>query len=295
MASLPRVALVLLGIAYLLRADSSFDNDITAGLSIPDDYDESKEENTEGDDEKFTTIAKNLVHEVTAIVGQLTTLLCNFEDPGNRTVSWIRKKDLQILTSMYITYTSDVRFKIITNISYTPAQENSSIWNLQIENVQPRDEGIYECQLSTEPKIHKAIYLKILDVQAKILGPEEVYVKKGSTISLTCIVNAQDIAPSNVTWWHAGFIIDFDSPRGGVSLETEKAKGGTTSKLLITRASLNDSGNYTCVSSKAAPASVIVHVLNGEHPAAMQHGGGNKLILRTFSISFTLILTTLVR
>lgn len=52
--------------------------------------------------------------------------------------------------------------------------------------------------------------------------------------------------------------------RGGVSLETEKAKGGTTSKLLITRASLNDSGNYTCVSSKAAPASVIVHVLNGK-------------------------------
>ncbi|XP_051161615.1 zwei Ig domain protein zig-8-like isoform X2 [Leptopilina boulardi] len=292
MASLPRVVLVLLGIAYLLRADSSFDNDIMAGLSIPDDYDESKEDNTDGDDERYTTrMSKNLVQEVTAIVGQITTLLCNFEDPGNRTVSWIRKKDLQILTSMYITYTSDVRFKIITNISYTPAQENSSIWNLQIDNVQPRDEGIYECQLSTEPKIHKAIYLKILDVQAKILGPEEVFVKKGSTISLTCIVNAQDIAPSNVTWWHAGFIIDFDSPRGGVSLETEKAKGGTTSKLLITRASLNDSGNYTCVSSKAAPASVIVHVLNGEHPAAMQHGGGNKLILRTFSISLTLILT----
>lgn len=285
------MALVLLGIAYLLRADSSFDNDIIAGLSIPDDYDESMEENSEGDEEKNNRKSKDLVKEVTAIVGQITTLLCNFEDPGNRTVSWIRKKDLQILTSMYITYTSDVRFKIITNVSYTPAQENSSIWNLQIENVQPRDEGIYECQLSTEPKIHKAIYLKILDVQAKILGKEEVFVKKGSTISLTCIVNAQDISPSNVTWYHAGFIIDFDSPRGGVSLETEKAKGGTTSKLLITRASLNDSGNYTCVSSKAAPASVIVHVLNGEHPAAMQHGGGNKLILRTFSISLTLVLT----
>ena len=51
------------------------------------------------------------------------------------------------------------------------------------------------------------------DVQAKILGPEEVYVKKGSTISLTCIVNAQDVSPSNVTWYQAGSIIDFDSPR----------------------------------------------------------------------------------
>lgn len=58
--------------------------------------------------------------------------------------------------------------------------------------------------------------------------------------------------------------------RGGVSLETEKGKRGTTSKLLITRAQLNDSGNYTCASSKVTPASVMVHVLNGE-----QNTGGN--------------------
>lgn len=55
-----------------------------------------------------------------------------------------------------------------------------------------------------------------------------------------------------------------------MSLETEKGKRGTTSKLLITRAQLNDSGNYTCASSKVTPASVMVHVLNGE-----QNTGGN--------------------
>lgn len=156
----------------------------------------------------------------------------------------------------------------------------------------------------------------------------------------------QDISPSNVTWYHAGAMIDFDGPRcvfpsfcfllllffflldlrgkkkdkgkrgkmtsrslqivflsrkkkrrggggikverekrrpdirsvlsefvlnnvftfdrGGVSLETEKGKNGTTSKLLITRAQHDDSGNYTCVSSKVA-ANVMVHVLNGEN------------------------------
>lgn len=57
--------------------------------------------------------------------------------------------------------------------------------------------------------------------------------------------------------------------RGGVSLETEKGKSGTTSKLLITRAQLNDSGNYTCASSKVTPASVMVHVLNGEQNTAV--------------------------
>lgn len=51
------------------------------------------------------------------------------------------------------------------------------------------------------------------DVQAKITGPDEVYVKKGSTISLTCIVDVQDIPPNNVTWYHAGAVIDFDGPR----------------------------------------------------------------------------------
>ncbi|KAL2743572.1 hemicentin-2-like isoform X3 [Vespula maculifrons] len=89
----------------------------------------------------------------------------------------------------------------------------------------------------------------------------------------------QDVPPSNVTWYHAGSrlyqILTVD--RGGVSLETEKGKSFTKSMLVITRALLNDSGNYTCFSNKAAPASVVVHVLNGEHPAAMQHGGSDSV------------------
>lgn len=51
------------------------------------------------------------------------------------------------------------------------------------------------------------------DIQAKITGPQELYIKKGSTISLTCIIELQDLPPSNVTWYHAGAVIDFDGPR----------------------------------------------------------------------------------
>lgn len=64
--------------------------------------------------------------------------------------------------------------------------------------------------------------------------------------------------------YHGNSVVDFDSPRGGISLETEKTEGGTTSKLLVTKAALTDSGNYTCVPNNAHPASVSVHVLNGE-------------------------------
>ncbi|CAB0013904.1 unnamed protein product, partial [Nesidiocoris tenuis] len=98
--------------------------------------------------------------------------------------------------------------------------------------------------------------------QASIWGPEDVYVKKGSTISLTCSVNVHSTPPGSVLWYHGSAVVDFDSARGGISLETEKTATGTTSKLLVTKASLNDSGNYTCVPSNANPASVYVHVLN---------------------------------
>lgn len=70
-------------------------------------------------------------------------------------VSWIRKRDLHILTSMSVTYTSDARFKIVGN----PDHDD---WNLRIDYVQPRDDGIYECQVNAEPKIYRAITLKVL-------------------------------------------------------------------------------------------------------------------------------------
>ncbi|XP_069679931.1 transmembrane and immunoglobulin domain-containing protein 1-like isoform X2 [Periplaneta americana] len=177
----------------------------------------------------------------------------------------MRKRDLHILTSSIFTYTGDARFGVIH-------PEASDEWNLRVEYVQKRDAGIYECQVNTEPKINMAILLTVEAAQANIWGPEDVYVKKGSTISLTCSINVHSTPPGSVLWYHGASVVDFDSPRGGISLETEKTESGTTSKLLVTKAALTDSGNYTCVPSNANPASVWVHVLNGEHPAAMQHG-----------------------
>lgn len=111
----------------------------------------------------------------------------------------------------------------------------------------------------------KFLFWRILsDARASISGPGEVFVKKGSTISLTCSVNVHSTPPSSVLWYHGSSVVDFDSPRGGISLETEKTEAGTTSKLLVTKALLSDSGNYTCMPSNASPASAIVHVLNGE-------------------------------
>lgn len=69
-------------------------------------------------------------------------------------VSWMRKSDLHILTSSIITYTSDARFSV-------KHPEASDEWRLTIAFVQPRDAGVYECQVNTEPKMMLAFWLRV--------------------------------------------------------------------------------------------------------------------------------------
>ena len=57
-------------------------------------------------------------------------------------------------------------------------------------------------------------------------------------------------------------MINYDSPRGGVSVITEKGEV-TTSYLLVQRAQRADSGQYTCHPSNANTKTILVHVLNG--------------------------------
>nr|XP_042894958.1 uncharacterized protein LOC122268762 isoform X2 [Parasteatoda tepidariorum] len=67
-------------------------------------------------------------------------------------------------------------------------------------------------------------------------------------------------------------MIDYETQKGrGIKVTTEK--GPTTySRFRIEKAQATDSGNYSCQASYADPANITVHVLNGEKPAAMQHG-----------------------
>lgn len=40
--------------------------------------------------------------------------------------------------------------------------ENVGLWTLQIKYVQGRDAGLYECQVSTEPKISARVDLQVV-------------------------------------------------------------------------------------------------------------------------------------
>ncbi|XP_021934398.1 zwei Ig domain protein zig-8 [Zootermopsis nevadensis] len=207
-----------------------------------------------------TSVPNNL----TGLVGKTAYLNCRVKNLGNRTVSWVRHRDIHLLTVGRYTYTSDQRFEAI----HSPHTED---WTLRIRYPQRKDSGIYECQISTTPPVGHPVYLTVVEPITEILGGSDLFINRGSTINLTCLVRFAPEPPPAMLWSHNREVINFDSPRGGISLVTEKGPV-TTSRLLIQKAIPSDTGLYTCDPSNANPASVRVHILNGEHPAAMYHG-----------------------
>ncbi|KAF0770623.1 Uncharacterized protein FWK35_00013828 [Aphis craccivora] len=99
----------------------------------------------------------------------------------------------------------------------------------------------------------------------EILGGPELFIDQGSTINLTCLVQFAPEPPPTVGWTHEKQPINFDSPRGGISLVTEKGST-TSSRLLIQKASSSDTGYYSCDPSNANSATIRVHILNGWLP-----------------------------
>uniref|UniRef100_A0A182MCL2 Ig-like domain-containing protein n=1 Tax=Anopheles culicifacies TaxID=139723 RepID=A0A182MCL2_9DIPT len=184
--------------------------------------------------------------EVTAIAGQTCQLHCRVKSLGDRAVSWIRKRDLHILTVGILTYTNDQRFQSLHT-------DGSDEWTLRITSPQARDSGVYECQVSTEPKISQAFRVNVVVSKANILGNSELFVKSGSDINLTCEALQSPLPPSFIYWYKGGRVINY-SQRGGISVLTEQQT--RTSRLVISRASPSDSGNYTCAPSNSAARSL---------------------------------------
>ncbi|UYV80563.1 hypothetical protein LAZ67_19000691 [Cordylochernes scorpioides] len=93
---------------------------------------------------------------VTTTSGTTAFLPCRVKHLGDRTVSWIRKKDLHVLTVGKFTYTNDQRFQ-------TLHPDNSDDWTLQVRYTQHRDAGLYECQVSTVPKMSHFVNLNVIE------------------------------------------------------------------------------------------------------------------------------------
>lgn len=78
----------------------------------------------------------------------------------NKSVSWVRMRDDHILTVDRVIFIADERFNAFHPTSGLTELPDS--WQLQIKYVQARDEGVYECQVSSEPKVSAQIRLHVV-------------------------------------------------------------------------------------------------------------------------------------
>ncbi|XP_069180517.1 junctional adhesion molecule-like isoform X2 [Procambarus clarkii] len=197
-------------------------------------------------------------------------LPCTVSQLGDKSVSWVRQRDADILTVDRYTFVRDERL----TVHFTP---DTGTWTLVIKYVQERDAGTYECQISTEPKMSMLVHLNVIVPEVEVSGAADKYVRSGSTARLECKVSSTVQLPDYIFWYHSGKrLLEYDNPRVKFRVSRRGGQGSemsVTSTLVISSASPSDAGNYTCLPSNLHPATTLLHVLNDEHPAAMHTGG----------------------
>ncbi|XP_018019853.1 neural cell adhesion molecule 2 [Hyalella azteca] len=178
-------------------------------------------------------------------------------------VSWIRHRDLHILSVGAVTYTSDDRFQVVPD-------QTTGDWAMRLMYARPRDSGQYDCQVSATPAYGRTFHLEVVEPQAEVLRAPEMHVGVGSLINLTCVVPYSPETPEYLHWYHKERMVREDGQR--VWMRTTLGHK-SISQLVVKDARPSDSGLYTCSPAHSREHSITVHVLTaGEYPAAMQGG-----------------------
>ncbi|XP_052852070.1 uncharacterized protein LOC128262075 [Drosophila gunungcola] len=146
---------------------------------------------------------------VIAQKGGLAILPCVVKVNSPATVSWIRRKDFQLLTVGLSTHSSDKRFLV----EHT---RHMGHWSLRIKAVREEDRGFYECQLSIYPTQSIVIELKIVEAVAEISSAPELHIDETSTLRLECKLKRATENPAFVFWYHDSKMINYDAQGGFV-------------------------------------------------------------------------------
>ncbi|XP_014286136.1 zwei Ig domain protein zig-8 isoform X3 [Halyomorpha halys] len=211
---------------------------------------------------------------VSVMPGETALLPCRVRNLSDKVVSWMRRKDLLIISSGRFMFTADSRFQVIS------PDEDPASWNLQLRKAKPQDEGLYECQVNTDPKLKQAVLLTVSDgsEETTILGPKERYARVGSSLSITCHVSVRTGTtrgrqrPVRLVEWLHNDVPVLDRP-GAIfaGVDTEKNGEELSSTLTVSNIIPQAAGKYTCkpyLSGKSA--SVLVNILEGERTEAMK-------------------------
>ena len=124
-------------------------------------------------------------------------------------VSWVRHRDVHLLTVGHYTYTSDQRFRAIH-------QPHSEDWTLQIKYPQHRDSGIYECQVSSTPHLSHFIHLTVIGKWFVVTSGNEKRKDFAKTSQRNCLRFSGKIKLTELT----GLKFNVNSSKARCSLRT---------------------------------------------------------------------------
>ncbi|XP_065558584.1 uncharacterized protein LOC136026192 isoform X2 [Artemia franciscana] len=229
---------------------------------------------------KFINAPTNIT--ITAYPGGSALLPCSVQDLGHKTVSWLKKTntELYLLTVGRTAYTSDSR--------YTVDYQYPSEWRLKINEIRISDDGLYVCQIGSDPPLLLLVHLKVSVPAPKIRifdsknrEEDEIYYTPGSPLELKCLIRSLVIPlhqpAAKLSWTLNGKQLSSFPFNVGLSIQTDPDPKGGTSLLKVKELSQEIGGNYSCNIGSLGSNSVFVHVLESDLPAPMQHGAASRL------------------
>ncbi|XP_046806273.1 mucin-5AC [Lucilia cuprina] len=212
---------------------------------------------------------------ITSQAGTHAYLPCNVKQLVKKPISWLRVRDGHILTVDQTTFIADQRFQSIFTT-------NPERWSLQIKYVQLKDAGIYECQVSTEPKASAIIYLHVVEPKTELIGAPTRHVKAGSQVKLLCIISQALEPPLFINWfynqkqiylhnrkgWHTE-IERIELPPETTTTTTTTTSTTTTTTTTAAPTTTTSTSVPSLSSSSSTLSSTSSSMLNGSETSAM--------------------------
>lgn len=179
--------------------------------------------------------------------GENISMYCMAEDIGNNKVVWIHIKDG---VNRILTHGAD---KLTGDPAVSVSQEGDNKFILDVRNVDERDGGLYQCQITSERIVSENVEVFILTMPVinEISMADNGSISEGGEVRLYC--NATGSPKPDITWRRKN---DEILPMG-----TREYSGD---EMLITNINRNDRGAYTCtatndVGSDTTEISVVVN------------------------------------
>ncbi|XP_068205507.1 uncharacterized protein [Palaemon carinicauda] len=253
---------------YLIMATVGFYHVCLVGSRDPDHHGHSR--NKQRPVQYSTLIGPSFVNAsdhrtAHAPLGRTAHLTCIIRNLHNYTVSWVRARDIHLLTAGLITYSSDQRF-----VPSNPG--GGEKWMLRIHHVKFTDSGTYLCQISLSLPISMAVTLQVTEPIAVVHPGTDVFLKAGSQVVLVCEVKGCP-GPALPAWYRSYQLQD------GTSIEEGHIY--PTTEATTTRSTPTDTVNLRRISLKEFLASEYYSF--ERHNAHVKHKGHKKGQWRAFN------------